>query len=227
MKLKLLTTKKEAGDATSFVFEPDTPIEWRAGEYLHYTLPHDAPDDRGTERWFTISSAPLERKIMLTTRFFGDEASSFKKRLFAMKPGDTIEADGLEGDFVIDASGRDYLFIAGGIGITPYRSMLLDLDGQGKEIKARLLYGNKDENIVFKDELEEIAARHPDFRIEYFIGSQKIDGEAIQTAAEELSSPIYYVSGPESMVEAFEEIFKDLGIPEENIRRDYFPGYAI
>lgn len=193
---------------------------------MHYTLPHDAPDDRGTERWFTISSAPFEKHIMLTTRFSGDKASSFKKHLFAIKPGDVIEADGLEGDFIIDTPDRDYVFIAGGIGITPYRSILLDLDSQGKEIKGRLLYGNKDGNLVFKEELEEIAAKHPDFKIEYFIGGQKIDGEAVRVAAEELNSPIYYVSGPEPMVEAFEKTFLELGIPQEDTRRDYFPGYV-
>ncbi len=226
MQLKLLTTKKEAGDATSFIFEPDAPLEWKAGEYMFYKLPHENTDNRGDERWFTISSAPFEKHIMLTTRFAGDKASSFKKRLFAMKPGEEVEAKGSEGDFIIDEPDREYVFIAGGIGVTPYRSIILDLDNKGAKIKGKMLYGNKDENIVFKEELEEVAKRHPEFEIRYFIGDKHVDAEAIRSAAPDLKSPIFYVSGPEPMVEAFEKTFLDLEIPQENTRRDYFPGYV-
>lgn len=226
MKLILKQRKKEAGNTESFVFQSEQGLSWQAGQFLHCWFEHQNTDDRGEERYFTISSAPFEEKIMLTTRFFGDQSSSFKKAFFSMKEGDVLSAEGPEGDFIIDKDDREFIFIAGGIGITPYRSMILDLDHKGKSIKGKLLYGNKDENFVFKEELEDVMAKHSDFSIHYFMGDKKINEEAIKKLVSEIGKPIFYVSGPEPMVEAFEKMLLKLGVAESDLKRDYFPGYS-
>src|ERR1035437_9317535 len=90
MKLKLAARKTESPGVESFLFKPEEPLVWKAGQFLHYVLNHVATDDRGSDRWFTIASAPCERHVMLTTRFASKQGSTFKKTLKALKPGDTI-----------------------------------------------------------------------------------------------------------------------------------------
>lgn len=228
MRLTLLAKKEETSDVTSFIFQPDQDLSWQAGQFLYYTLPHPDADDRKTQRYFTISSAPHEGHIMLTTRFAGeDKASTFKKAFFNMKMGDVIEADGLVGDFTLVDPERNHIFIAGGIGITPYRAILLDLDYKNLPINATLLYANKDKNnIVFRNELEVLAVKHPTFKIHYFFNPERIDEAAIKKIVPDLIKPIFYISGPEIMVEAFEKMLPKMGIPEANIKKDYFPGYS-
>lgn len=214
------------GNVNRFVFAPKTPLTWQPGQYIHYTLPHENADDRGDERWFTISSAPFENDVWITTRIMEQNGSSFKETLQSLTPGDVITVDEPEGDFVIDNLDQQYVFIAGGIGITPFRSIISQLHHAGKDLKAELLYANRDEtSIPFKDELEAISQAHKDFTITYFIGEDRIDESVIREYAVRFSDPIFYVSGPEPMVEAFEALFKEIGIDENNSKFDYFPGY--
>lgn len=228
MKLTPLNKKEESPDVVSFIFnKPDADFSWLAGQFLHYTLPHAQADDRKTERYFTIASAPHEGNIMITTRFAGqDKSSSFKKALFAMKIGDTIEAAGPDGDFILSDPNKTYIFIAGGIGITPYHSILLDMDHKNLPMNVTLLYASKNkDNVVYKDELEALAAKHPTFKIHYFFNTEQIDEAAIKNIVPDLARPIFYVSGPEPMVEMFEKMLPQMGIPEDSIKKDYFPGY--
>ncbi len=225
MNLILVRKQQEGPDTTSFFFKSDPPFMWNAGQFLHYTLPHANPDERKTERYFTISSAPHEGDIRLTTRFAGEKGSSFKKALQALPVGGSIQAEGPEGDFTVDDPAQECVFIAGGIGITPYRSMLSDLDHRGLPIHVTLLYANRTEDAVFKEELEALSKKHPTFKIHYFIGDARIDEAAIKKIVPDLQKPIFYVSGPEPMVQAFEKTLPDMGIREDHVKRDYFPGY--
>lgn len=225
MKLSLIGKEPEAGDAMSFVWQPEAPIVWQAGQFLHYSLPHENPDERGIERWFTISSAPSRVNPTITTRI-GENASSFKKALLALPVGGTIEAGSPDGDFIAEEPGAEMIFIAGGIGITPYHAILSDMDNRGAEINAKLLYANRDDNFVFKSELDALAAKHKNFKIRYFVSPEKIDGAVIAQEAADVTKPTFYVSGPEPMVESFEKMLGGLGVPEPHLKRDYFPGYA-
>lgn len=226
MKLTLLDKKKESSDAESFIFENRDEIKWSAGQFLFYTFPFNNPDERGITRYFTISSAPFEKNIVITTRV-PNPASTFKRALKNMKIGDTIEATDPDGDFIIDDLKNKNIFIAGGIGITPYRSILKDLDHKNIPINATLLYANSDENFVFKKELEILSTKHPNFKIVYFISPKHIEKEDIQEAIKETGDePIIWFSGPEKMTEIFEKLLKeDLKIPEKRLKFDYFPGY--
>ena len=226
MQLSLREVIPAEGDVRSFVFASAEPISWVPGQFIHYTLPHKDADQRGDERWFTISSAPHEGDIWITTRINQEYSSSFKQTLMAMKPGDTIEADIPEGDFTVDELTRDYVFVVGGIGITPFLSILKQLAHDGKEIRAELLYANRDEaTIPFRSELEAFSRRHPGFKITYFIGDHFIDEAALRSAGAKLNDPLYFVSGPEPMVEAFKTKLEGMGIDEAHSKFDYFPGY--
>lgn len=222
MKLTLKDKQPEVGDVTTFVFAPEKPVKWRAGQFVQYTLPHADADDRGIKRWFTISSAPFEGTINITTRF-SDKSSSFKRHLKELAVGAEIEAGEPEGDFLISDVGKSYLFIAGGIGITPFHSILKQTHHDDHQLDAVLLYGNRDEaTSVFVPEFR--AMGNQKLVIKNIIEPDRITAESI-TAVEGYKDKLIYVSGPEPMVEAFEKILADLGIPETQQKRDYFPGY--
>lgn len=225
MKLKYLGSQPVKGNVVSFVFEPQEAFSWQPGQYMHYVLPHADADDRGDERWFTNSAAPSESKVMISTRIDPEHGSSFKRMLQALTPGDEIDADGPEGDFTIDDESRNYLFVAGGIGITPFRSMLVEAQAQGKQLKVRLLYANRTADIPFFEELEALKSNNPNLTIEYVIQPDSLDAVRIKKSADEFEDPLVYLSGPEPMVKRFAAELEDLGLSQETIKLDDFPGY--
>lgn len=224
MKLKFLGKREIQSGVFTFEFEPQEQMDWQPGQYMHYFLKHAGADDRGEERWFTISSAPYEGKVELTTRWSGDKASSFKKAMFALKPGAELEAEGPGGKFVWQEGDHKHVLVSGGIGITPFRSILLQLDHEGKEIDADLLYANRDENYVFGAELDQLAAKHSGLRIKKFTGKE-ITIDDLKPFIN-LPGVLFYLSGPESMVDSFKDQLMAAGVSEESILKDRFPGYS-
>lgn len=225
MRLTLIEKKQETPDCVSFIFQPEQPVQWTPGQFFRYQITDPNPDERGNNRFFTCAAAPFEGNIMITTRFAKEKGSSFKNFLHGMEVGQTIEADGPKGSFILESPTKECVLIAGGIGITPYRAMILDLDHQKKPINITLLYGNRDQNIVFKELFDEIASRNPNFKIHYIIDPQKIDNQILQPITSNLSPKTYYISGPEPMVEGIKQTLLGLQIPETQIKTDYFPGY--
>jgi glycine betaine catabolism B len=226
MKLKLIQKKPETSDCMTFIFQPDSPLEWQPGQFLQYEIPEAQPDERGPKRFFTIASAPFEDQVQLTTRFVPGDGSSFKQDLQKLTEGSEIEVlSGPNGSFTIDDPGKSFVFMAGGIGITPFRSILLDLDHNQKPLNIILLYANRNDEIVFKEEFEELAKKHPELKIHYVIDPQRIDVATIQSSVPELKTPIYYLSGPKPFVDGMKSNLEQLQIPVEQIKTDYFPGY--
>jgi len=225
MQLKLTQKKQETPDVTSFIFTPEESLTWAPGQYLHYVLHHRPTDDRGSDRWFTVSAAPFENHVMVTTRHASDISSSFKKALFDLKEGENIEISFVEGDFTLDDPDKEHVFIAGGIGVTPYRAILKQLDHEKKPIHVTLLYANRDQNIVFKDELEELALKNPNLKIHYIFSPEHVDENKIHELIPDITAPIFYISGPEPMVDALGETLKKMGVAEDHIKQDWFPGY--
>jgi ferredoxin-NADP reductase len=193
---------------------------------MHYVLPHPDADDRGTERWFTNSAAPSENHIMISTRIDTEHGSSFKRALQALKPGDEVEADGPEGDFTVEDESKNYVFVAGGIGITPFRSILTEAHAQNKQLHVHLIYANRDQNIPFDDELKQLAADNPNLTIEYFTAPQTVTSEIIKQRADSLENSMVYLSGPEPMVKSLGAELEQLGLDKARIKLDDFPGYA-
>jgi ferredoxin-NADP reductase len=226
MRLTLINKKKETSDGISFFLKSEIPLKWQAGQFLLYTVYHSDPDDRTTRRYFTIASAPFEEYIMVTTRFVKEKGSTFKHALYNLPIGVAIGAEQPDGDFVIgELPIMEYVFIAGGIGITPYRVILLDLDHRKVPINVTLLYSNRTPELVYKTELEYLAKKHHTLQIHYLMDPERITEETVKKLVPALQIPIFYVSGPEQMVEAFEKMLPALGILQDRVRLDYFPGY--
>lgn len=233
MKLRLVGKKKEIENVYSFIFEPSLPagqtgkkVSWQPGQYLHYELPHPEADDRGIERWFTVSAAPYEKHITLTTRFDDERSSTFKNALQRLKPGTEIKADEPRGDFLLEPDASRHVLIAGGIGITPYRSMLLQLDHDNNRLNVDLFYANRDENFVFDDEFQKLAAKHPEFKVHKFVGDERFTANDLKPYLEN-ESIIFYISGPRPMVETYQHLLEELNADSERIKTDSFPGYKM
>lgn len=227
MKLNLIERKVEVPGVESFIFEPREPISWQAGQYLHYVLHHEPTDTRGSDRWFTVASAPFEKRVMITTRLANENGSSFKKKLSSLVVGKSIEISVVEGDFVVEDPTKELIFIAGGIGITPFHSILKQADHEGTKLNVKLLYANRDQNIVFKEELEEFAKNNPNLSIHYILAPERVDANTIKKFVPDLSTPLFYLSGPAPMVFAMQDLLKKMGVTDEHIKLDDFPGYPM
>lgn len=222
MKLKLISKRNEAGNAKTFVFEPEKSIKWLAGQFMHYGLPKPDEVTDTMERFFTISSAPYTGTPQITTRISN---SAFKQALDDLEIGDTIEATPPEGDFVWQDSDKPIIFIAGGIGVTPFHSILAERAHNGQPLNVTLIYGNRDEQIIFKKELDALAKTHPEFKIKYIIG-HPLDFEKLTEAAPDLANSLIYISGAEPMVEEIgHSLDEKLKIADSQLKQDFFPGY--
>ena len=225
VKLKLTARKTESPDVESFIFETQEPLTWKAGQFLHYVLHHEPTDDRGSDRWFTIASAPFEHHVMLTARLAAEKGSTFKKALQEAKLGDTIEVSDLDGDFILGDADAEYVFLAGGIGITPFRSILKQAEHEGIQPSVTLLYANRNTNVVYRDEFDAMAKRNPNLKLHYLFHPQRLDETSIKQRVPDLKKPLFYISGPEPMVESLGQKLNQLGVPGDHIKQDWFPGY--
>ncbi len=231
-------TKKEplADNTIGYWFDAVPPVAFRAGQYLEWSLPHLHADARGIRRYFTIASSPTESQILVATRH-AKPSSSFKHTLHALKLGDTVTAFNLGGSFTLSAKSEKCVFIAGGIGITPFRSHIKWLvDSKSQDFDIVLLYSNKTKaEIAFKDQFGQ-AARQLPLRVVYALTEEKpanwdgisgyIDEQAIRQHVPDFAERLFYISGPEPMVQAFEAMLTKMGIKKSRIKRDFFPGYT-
>ena len=232
-----LTKKEEVAEGShEFVFTPDRPIHFHAGQYMEWTLPGAGADSRGNRRYFTIASAPTENVVRLGVKYY-TPASTFKQKLFALTEGDTVTAAQVAGDFVLPRDSRKKLvFIAGGIGVTPFRSMVQELMDAHERRSITMFYSNNTSaEIAYKD-LFDAAETAIGMRTIYAVTKEPatvpgmhngfIDATLIKQEVPEYKECLFYLSGPHSMVEAFKSTLGDMSISRFAIRSDYFPGFV-
>lgn len=223
----------EAANIRTFYFRPEKPVHYTAGQYTELALPHPRPDKRGTRRWFTLSSSPTDELLAITTKYAGDDdTSSFKRKLFRLKPGAEVHLADPMGDFVLPKLIQTPLvFVAGGIGITPFHSMLAWLAATDEQRPIKLLYGVRDEGeIIFEDAFGQAGIK-PIITVSE--PSPAWGGERGRITAELLvglehpsEDALVYVSGPEPMVRSLAKDLHKKGLPKTSIVSDEFPNYA-
>lgn len=216
IELKFIEKRHEAGDIFTFSFEPQSSIKWKAGQYLDYRLGFSLV------KHFTIANAQHEEKINITTRIL-EMPSEFKQKLLTLKKGDTVYARDIRGNLTLDDSDLEYVFIAGGIGITPFRAIIWDLVKKGQETKITLLYANSNDKIAFKKKLQEISKQNPNINIDYFIEPKRIEKNDIIDF--NIKKAYFMIAGPPKMVETYEKMLRGLEVPMKNIKSDPFWGY--
>jgi ferredoxin-NADP reductase len=233
----LIKDKVEVARGTLFVtFDlRGEEVEFRPGQYFWVTLldpPYD--DEKGVRRHITVVTSPTERGVLgLATRL---RDSAFKRSLDELPIGTEVDVEHPKGEFVLpDDPDRPYVFIAGGIGITVFRSMLRYVADEQLPYRVTLLYSNRDrESTAFMDELQELERAIPGLRVVYTMtGDPSWEGETRRIDADflrdqlggELLTSTYLVAGPPPMVEGVVEALQLAGVPEDQIRPDRFSGY--
>lgn len=219
MKLTLLQKYTQGGDIVTFCFKTDKPLDWEAGQFMHWQIEVDGKPEF---HWFTISSAPYEKKPCITTHV---RNTPFKQALNKLEVGDIIHGFGRDGDFVWEDSDLPHVFIAGGIGVTPFHSIIKQRAHEGKSLPITLLYANRDDNIAFKSEFDAISKAHPEFGISYVIG-KPLSLDLIKEKVPHFKESLVYLSGAEPMVEAIGDQLRKAGLPAHQLKRDFFPNYT-
>src|SRR5579872_253754 len=221
-----------------FVFVADKNLRFKPGQYLEWTLGHKQPDNRGSRRYFTIASSPTEPELRMGVKFYSD-SSTYKDNLLAMPRGGKIIASQLAGDFTLPKKTDTKLaFIAGGIGITPFRSMLKYLLDTGTSRPITVFYGNRySEDIAYKDILDQ-AEQRLGIKVVYLLTDQatppdnlmayqgRITPEIIKKEMPDYRKRTFMISGPRAMVQTTEQILTEMGVQKKQIKSDFFPGFA-
>ncbi len=236
-RLTLVGIEKMAAGCYEFVFASNRKLNFRPGQYLDWTLRVDNPDDRGNRRPFTIASAPTDQQIRLGVKFY-PKASAFKRALAKMRPGDVIYASGLAGEFTLPKDEDEKIaFIAGGIGVTPFRSMVQELLDNGVPRPIVMLYGaNTADELAYAGVFDQ-AEQELGIRTVYAVAQGAaperenvhqgfIDAEMIEREVPDYDDRTFYLSGPRAMVLRFQSLLKELGVHRRRIKVDYFPGFA-
>jgi ferredoxin-NADP reductase len=232
MKVVLDHTRDEAANIRTFFFKSEQPLQYTAGQYTQLTVPHNRPDKRGEKRWFTLSSSPTDDFLTITTKFAGAEASSFKKALFKLEPGTELNMADSMGDFVLPKLLQTPLiFVAGGIGITPFHSILTWLTATKEERPIKLLYGVRNEDeIIFQDTFNKAGVRATIVvsEPEAAWGGERgrLSADLIMGLEKPSEDSLVYVSGPEPMVQQLAKDLKKAGLKPNQIVVDEFLNYT-
>jgi ferredoxin-NADP reductase len=210
-------------------------VEFKPGQYFYVTLPdvgHE--DDKGLRRHITVVTSPNEKGVLgLATRM---RDSAFKRSLDELPVGTEVEAEQPEGDFALpDETSRPLVFIAGGIGITVFRSMLHYIREEQLPYRVTLIYSNRDQrSTAFLDELRRLEHQLTDFRLILTMTqddgwdgeSRKVDAEFLRDhLREDLNQYTFLVAGPPAMAQAIEASLTGAGLSEENVKVEQYSGY--
>lgn len=233
-----LVKKEEVTDGTmAFYFEKPEGFDFIAGQYMTVTLLNPPETDyEGKSRCLSIASAPREKHLMFATRM---RDTAFKRVLKNLPIGSEIKINGPEGSFYLpEGSSKPAVFLIGGIGITPVFSILKNAAYEKLPHQLFLFYSNKrPEDAAFLKELQSLEKENKNFKLVATMTetdnsktpwqgeTEYINKNMIQEHIKNLNSPIYYMSGPPSMVKAMRELLKKIGVSENDIRFEEFTGY--
>lgn len=220
--LRLKYLQPLSSDIYSAVFErPPRSLAFVPGQYMEWTLPHAHADSRGNRRLFSIASSPTETDIQIGFRHY-ERSSSFKNALLSLKPGQYIRAAHVAGNFTLPSDpAQPLLFIAGGIGITPMRSMVQYLLDTAQKRDIILLYfAAKPEDFVYRELFD--AAAGIGVTTQYIVG--RPDADTLERVPD-LGKRTIYLSGPDALVSGCKAMLTDMGVHRARIRTDHFTGY--
>ena len=233
-----LTSRHDVAErTTAFRFEKPPGFAYTAGQFAEFILP--GPKGSGSAELmhpFTLSSAPHEPYLMVTTRM---RDSEFKRHLGAAPIGTELSVKGPFGELVLDPDpGRPAVFLTGGIGVTPFRSMVVDANHRKSPHRIVMFYSNRrPEDAAFLDELQRLEKENPKFTLVATMSQMpkserswkgevgKIDAGMIARHLKVNGAPIYYIAGPPAMVNGLQAMLLKSGAEAGSIRTEQFDGY--
>jgi ferredoxin-NADP reductase len=238
LTMKLVEKTQIGTHAYDLVFEPNYPFTFVPGQYLDWTVPHKNTDWRGNRRTFSIASSPKQKQVHIGINSY-EKGSSFKAAITALTPGDTVQAGGLAGDFTLptDAS-KKLVWIAGGIGITPFRSMAGYLvDAQQKRTIDLFYIANQRDKVPYSQDFKAASAvgirttlidrpaGKPGERSAAMGALGGLTAELLKTTVTDYTERFYYISGSPDLVVKSKKLLAGMGVPRNHVHTDYFSGY--
>lgn len=235
--MKLKERKEIANGTMAFLLEKPAGFEFKAGQAMEVKLENPPETDaEGNSRAFSIASAPHEPYVMFATRM---RDSAMKNSLKKIPLGTELQVDGPWGDLKLHTrAARPGVFLAGGIGITPFRSIVLDAAKNKLAHKLWLFYSNRrPEDAAFLEELGRAEKENPNFKMIATMTEMEkssrpwhgktgfVDQKMLAAAIGDLSAPIYYIAGPGSMLNAMKKMLLEAGVNEDDVRAEEFAGY--
>src|SRR4030095_10578060 len=236
-RIKLKNREEVAEGTSAIYFKKPEGFEFKAGQFLRFTL-IDPPetDAEGNSRTFSIASAPHEEDLMIATRM---RDTAFKRVLGSMPLGSELDLKGPYGKMTLqDNPTRPAVFLTGGIGITPFRSISLDAARAGLPHRIQLFYSNRrPEDAAFLDELTELEKFNPNYRMIATMTASApsiarwngetghINPEMLSRYIQDLKLPVYYIAGPQGLLTAIQNTLREADVDEADIRAEEFKGY--
>ena len=236
-QIKLKSKREVSVGTMAFHFEKPKGFTFKAGQFGDFTLSNPSQTDaEGNTRGFSLASAPYEEDLMFATRM---RDTAFKRELKLMKPGTEVAMDAPYGSLTLHNNAQiPAVFLTGGIGITPVRSIVLQAAHDKLRHKIFVFDSNRTpEATAFLNELREIPKSNPNCSFvatmtEMQNSTSEWQGETgyvtkamLMNHIDDLTLPIYYVSGPASMVAAMRKLLNESGVNDDNIRTEEFTGY--
>lgn len=233
--VRLIKREEIANGTMAFYFEKPEGFEYRAGQFADYTL-IDPPetDEEGNTRGFSFITAPYEENIGAATRL---RDTAFKRVLKDLPVGTVVKLDAPYGDFTLHKTETTpAVFIIGGIGVTPVRSIVAQATHGKTAHKITLLHANRTlAGAPFRADFEQFAKSNLNFAYVPVVTDEvtedssvergRVDEAMLKRHVIDLNAPIYYLSGPEGMVKAMRQLLVGLNVNEDNIRMEEFAGY--
>lgn len=230
----LINKRELCIDTFEYTFDLSKQLSFQAGQYVFLTFKNPKfPDYQGSRRYFTIASSPTTTgTITVATRL---RDTGFKKELHQLPIGGNIEISDPDGDLILPKNSEiPLVFIAGGIGINPFMSMLRFMNQTNLQSPVTLLYSNKKlETTPYFTELKDLERRLKNFKLIFTMTDDdnwtdqtgRINKEIITRHVKKPESSLFFIVGPEKMGQTIEEYLIDLGIDDDNIKREDFAGY--
>jgi len=234
--ITLIDSEEVAADARALRFTKPAGFTFVPGQFANFNLiDPPASDAAGPLRSFSIASAPHEHEIMIAARM---RKSAFKRTLATLPMGARLEMEGPYGILVLEDDGRPAVFVAGGIGITPFRSILCDAAHRATRRNITLVYGNRTpEGAAFLSELDALAQRLPGLSLVHRMAEAGtaarpwpgdtgfIDEQFLARHVSDVSVPTWYVVGSPAMTTAVREMLSNLGVDDGAVPVEDFAGY--
>jgi ferredoxin-NADP reductase len=221
--LTFVERKLETGDIMTFLFKSDKKLDWKSGQHGMISVKTASGKVKG--KAFSIASTPDEEYIMVTTRV-PENPSEYKRALLELKPGESITMRGPIGPFYLEGGSKPAVFIAGGVGITPVRAVVMNsVEGShATSVPLEILYVDSVGQFLYKDEFNSISDKNASVKVKYLDDRNQLSAELEAYINRMGNNSYYFVSGSGTMVKKVKQALKQKNISRKNIKSDIFFG---